>query len=50
MSRSRTAVVPYKRDETDRRDDGGGAALFYLMSGAFVGFLTFVLWYAPRHV
>ena len=50
MSRSRTADVPYQRDETTLRKDGGGAAFFFLMAGSFVGLLTFVLWYVPRHM
>jgi hypothetical protein len=50
MSRSRTADEPFQRDEAIHRKDGGGAAFFYLMTGSFIGLLTFVLWYAPRHI
>jgi hypothetical protein len=50
MSRSRTAVVPYQRDETTKGKDRGGSVLFYLITGSFVGLLTFVLWYVPRHM
>lgn len=34
----------------NRLDDGGGAALFYTMSGLFFALFAYVIWYAPRHL
>lgn len=33
-----------------RISDGGGAALFCVLSTAFVCLFAFVLWYCPRHL
>jgi hypothetical protein len=46
---SNPAVLASQRDEPLHRKDRGGAAFFYLMAVSFVGLMTFVLWYVPRH-